>query len=229
MLNLTVLSVNFQPNDFDSIFQGLSLPFRLNKFSSPFPPSIYFLRNQPSITILELPKYSHTDYDYWEEFHDRTILPSLRHVKAPDGLIWSLVPGRPVTKAVCLGAGPLLNTVTLDTVASSSSGVIWIECVILMSSWEYCVQELVASTLSMTLERLCLRLLEHDTQQASAPRYQLRLLSGLSKLKRLDLKIFESKKPSKHISDWLGRMTLDRWKSLVPSLEVVTSLGRVID
>ncbi|KAG8795646.1 hypothetical protein FRC12_011618 [Ceratobasidium sp. 428] len=162
MLNLVVLSVNFQPNDFDSIFRGLSLPFRLNKFSSPFPPSIYFLRNQPSITILELPKYSHTDYDYWSEFHDRTILPSLRYVTAPDGLIWSLVPGRPVTKAVCLGAGPLLHTVTLDTLVSSSSDVSWIECVILMSSWEYCVQALVDSGLRTTLKRLCLRLLETD-------------------------------------------------------------------
>ncbi|KAG8718549.1 hypothetical protein FRC09_012498 [Ceratobasidium sp. 395] len=227
MLNLTVLSVNFHPYDFDAIVQGLNLPFRLNKFSSQYPPDLEFFRSQPSITTLEFAANFCNGRTLWSRCrHDRSILPALRHVKAPGELIWALVPGRPVTKIGCLVKYGMYSHV-FDALVGSSLDVVWLESTVLAPSWEGFVQELVASNLKTTLKRLGLKLELYKFP----PCCRLEPLSGFLVLEQLDFNVNPRAELSEQeISDWLGNMsTINTWQSLVPSLQVVTAFGRIIN
>ncbi|KAG8718546.1 hypothetical protein FRC09_012495 [Ceratobasidium sp. 395] len=228
MLNLTILSVQAPPNDFDAIFKGISLPFQLNKLLSQFPPNCDFLRSQPSITTLEIGGAFCNDYTFWYQCcDDPDILPSLRHFKAPDDFMRVLVPGRPVTKVVCIVTDRVPSHV-FNALIRSSSDVVWLESVNLERSWEGFVQQLAASDLKRTLKRLCLKLELQAWPQDSCQPEQL---SEFLALERLDFNMGRySKLSEQDVSDWLGNMsTIDTWQSFIPSLRVVTAFGRVIE
>ncbi|KAG8698389.1 hypothetical protein FRC09_007254 [Ceratobasidium sp. 395] len=256
MSKLTVLSVNFPPDEFDSIFEGLSLPFRLEIFSSQFLPGVDFLRSQPSITTLKLTRPGPRGLHYLFHCHEPTLLPSLRHIEAPDDVILTFVSfasWRPVTKVVSLDTAQSMYRRLIKALASTRSDVVWFECPIFVSSrgnsgeygWEDRVRALTASRLRMRLKQLCFRI-EADSRQASGYTYRrfdpliknlklppglnLELLSGFTGLERLEFKIVTSEKPSqRQICEWLGYMnTMDAWRNMIPSLEAVTAFGRVL-
>ncbi|KAG8795647.1 hypothetical protein FRC12_011619 [Ceratobasidium sp. 428] len=253
MSKLTVLSVNFPPDEFDSIFEGLSLPYRLEIFSSQFLPSVDFLRSQPSITTLHLTRPGYRGLHYLLHCHEPTLLPSLRHIEAPDDVILTFLSGwRPVTKVVSLDTAQFMYKRLLKALARSRSDVVSFECPIFVSSrgdsgeygWEDRVRTLTASSLlRMTLKQLRFRL-ESDSRQASGyrgfdpliknlrlpPGLNLELLSGFTVLERLEFKIVTSEKPpQRQICKWLGYMnSMDAWRNLIPSLEAVIAFGRVI-
>ncbi|KAG8703553.1 hypothetical protein FRC09_004101 [Ceratobasidium sp. 395] len=115
----------------------------------------------------------------------------------------------------------------LNALVDSSLDVVWLESEIFERSWEGFVQQLAASSLKMTLKRLCLKLRFESTP----PRCRPEQLSGFSALERLDFNLGPwSELSEQKISDWLGNMsTIDTWQSFVPSLRVVIAFGRVID